>query len=136
MTATHPTLQWSETEPATEVLAGDQLDQLVDRLAAGARPDFPIAVRLQAHGCWVDILLGLPESFVYVNELTPRREYITVGDSHSEDVVSFYLLGQHHTEFERRHLIPLAAARRVLREFFETGRRASRSPLRDRSRGR
>lgn len=124
MTSTHPTVQWSETEPAAEVLTGDQLDQLIEQLAARAHPDFPIAVRLQAHGCWVDILLGLPESFVYVNELAPRREYITVGEVHGEDVVSFYLLGQHHTEFERRHLIPLATARRVLRQFFDTGRRS------------
>jgi hypothetical protein len=124
MTPTHPTLQWSETEPAAEVLTGDQLDRLVERLAAAARPDFPIAVRLHVHGCWVDILLGLPESFVNVNELAPRREHITVGDSDGEEVVSFYLLGQHHTEFERRHLIPLATARRVLREFFDTGRRS------------
>ena len=124
MTSTHPTLQWSETEPAAEVLTGEQLDQRLDQLARSARGDFPISVRLQMHGCEADILLGLPGSFVYVNELAARREYITVGDSRSEGVVSFYLLGQRHTEFERRCLIPLAAARRVLREFFDTGRRS------------
>ena len=71
----------------------------------------------------MDILLGLPESFVYLDEVNPTRYYITVGDSYTDGDVSFYLLGQHHTEFERRHLIPLATARRVLREFFDTGRR-------------
>jgi hypothetical protein len=125
MTSTQPTLQWSETEPAAAVLTGEQLDQLIDRIAAGARSDFPISVRLQVHGCEVDILLGLPESFVYVNEVTPRREFITVGDLYIDGGVSFYLLGQHHTEFERRHLIPVATARRVLREFFDTGRRSA-----------
>lgn len=53
------------------------------------------------------------------------RYFITVGDSDVDDVVGFHLLGQHHTEFERRHLIPTATARRVLREFFDTGQRPS-----------
>jgi hypothetical protein len=48
-----------------------------------------------------------------------------VGDSYADGVVSFHLLAQHHTEFERRHLIPLALARSVLREFLDTGRRSA-----------
>jgi len=123
MTTTTPTLQWSESEPPVEIRTGEQLDQLLDRLTATARPEFPISVRLQAHDCEADILLGLPESFVYLDEVSPTRYYITVGDSYVDGVVSFHLLGQHHTEFERRHLIPTATARRVLREFFDTGRR-------------
>ena len=123
MTATTPTLQWSESEPPAEIRTGEQLDQLLDRLTATARPEFPISVRLQAHDCEADILLGLAESFVYLNEVSQTRYYITVGDSYFDGVVSFHLLGQHHTEFERRHLIPTATARRVLRDFFDTGRR-------------
>jgi hypothetical protein len=125
MTSTYPTLQWAETEPAAEVRTGEQLDQLLDRLAASTGPDFPISVRVQTQGCEADILLGLPESFVYVTELAARRYCITVGDPCAAGVVSFHLLGQHHTEFERRHLIPLTAARRVLREFYDTGRRSA-----------
>jgi hypothetical protein len=123
MTTTTPTLKWSESEPPTEVRTGEQLDQLLERLTATARPEFPISVRLQAHDCEADILLGLPESFVYLNEVSPTRYYITVGASYVDGVVSFHLLGQHYTEFERRHLIPTATARRVLREFLDTGRR-------------
>lgn len=123
MTTTTPTLQWTESEPPVEIRTGEQLDKLLDQLTATARPEFPISVRLQAHDFEADILLGLPESFVYLNEVSPTRYYITVGDSHLDGVVSFHLLGQHHTEFERRHLIPAATARRVLREFFDTGRR-------------
>ena len=125
MTSTYPTLQWAENEPAAEVRTGEQLDQLLDRLAASAGPDFPISVRVQIQGCEADILLGLPESFVYVTELAARRYYLTVGDPCAAGVVSFHLLGQHHTEFERRHLIPLSAARRVLREFYDTRRRSA-----------
>jgi hypothetical protein len=125
MTTTTPTLQWSESEPPAEVRTGEQLDQLLDGLTATARSEFPISVRLQAHDREVDILLGLPESFVYLNEVSPTRYYITVGDSYVDGVVSFHLLGQHHTEFERRHLIPAATARRVLREFFDSGHRSA-----------
>ncbi|MHB0961390.1 MAG: Imm1 family immunity protein [Pirellulaceae bacterium] len=118
-TSTTPTLQWSESAPPVEVWTGAHLDQLLDQL----RPEFPISVVLYAHGCEVHLLLGLAESFVYFDEVSPTRYYITVGDSFVDGVVGFHLLGQHHTEFERRHLIPTATARRVLREFFETGQR-------------
>ena len=124
MTSAPPTLQWSETEAPAEVPTSEQLDQHLDRLAATARPDFPISVRLQVHDCEADILLGLAESFVCVTELPARRYYITVGDLYLDGGVDFYLLGQHHTEFERRHLIPQATARAVFREFFQTGRRS------------
>src|SRR5689334_23381810 len=125
MSSTQPTLQWSETEPPAEVLTSEQLDQLLDRLAATARPDFPISVRLQVHGCEADILLGLPESFVYVTEVAAKRYYITIGNLYVGGGVEFYLLGQHHTEFERRHLVPLPTARAVFREFFQTGGRSA-----------
>jgi hypothetical protein len=82
-------------------------------------------VRLQVHDCEADILLGLPESLVYVTVPAARREYVTVGDLYIDGGVDFYLLGQHHTEFERRHLVPLPTARAVFREFFETGRRSA-----------
>jgi Immunity protein Imm1 len=98
---------------------------LLDRLTAKAQSEFPISVRLQVHDCEADILLGLPESFVYLNEVGPMRYYVTLGDSNVDGVVSFHLLGQHHTEFERRHLIAAAIARQVLREFFDTGRRST-----------
>ena len=119
MTATAPILQWAQNVPPVEVRTGEQLDQLLDQL----RPDFPISVVLHAHGCKAHVLLGLPESFVYLDELGPTRYWITIGDSQADGVVSFHMLGQHHTEFQRRHLIPLATARRALREFFDTGRR-------------
>src|SRR5215471_2300377 len=106
MTTTTTTLQWAESKPPVTVQTREQLDRLVDEIAATAGPEFPISVRLQAHGCEADILLGLPESFVYLNEVSPKRYFITVGGSHVDGVIGFHLLGQHHTEFERRHLIP------------------------------
>ena len=101
------------------------LDELLDGLAAKARPDFPIAVRLHSHGCSVDLLLGLIQSFVYVDEPGPRRYYISVGDPQAEGATEFCLLGMHHTEWENRHLVPLATARRVVREFFNTSQRSA-----------
>ena len=89
----HATLQWSETEPATKVASGEQLEHLLDKLTETGRPNFPISVRLQVHSCEVDILLGLPESFVYVTEVAESRYYITVGDLYFHGIVSFHLLG-------------------------------------------
>jgi hypothetical protein len=123
--STQATLRWSEIEAAVEAETGERLDQVLDKLAAKAQPDFPISVRLHAYGCEADILLGLPESFVYITDAASWRYYITVGGLNIEGVVSFYLLGQHHTEFERRHLISADTARRVFREFFETGLRSA-----------
>ena len=82
-----------------------------------------MSVMLETRGFQAHILLGLPESFVYLDEVSPTRYFITVGDSYFDGVVGFHLFGKHHTEFERRHLIPTATARCVLREFFDTGQR-------------
>ena len=114
-----PTLQWSEQEPPAQVQTTEQLEQLLEQL----RPKFPLSVVLHAHASEAHLLLGFPESFVYIVDIDAKRYFITVGDA-VEGVVSFHLLGQHHTEFERRHLIPVPVARRALREFFETGRRS------------
>ncbi len=121
MAGTISTLQWAQSDPPAEIRTGEQLDQFLDQL----RPESPISVVLHAHGCEAHILLGLPESFVYIDEVSPTRYYITVGDSYVDGVVGFHMLGQHHTEFERRHLILLGTARRVLREFFDTGHRSA-----------
>jgi hypothetical protein len=116
------TLQWSQEEPAAEIETGEQLDELLDQLQAKCPSDLPTAAVLRVHDCETSILIGLQESFVYIDDIGKKRYYITVGDVSSGGVVTFYLLGQHHTEFERRHLIPLATARRVAREFFDSGR--------------
>jgi len=121
MAGTISTLQWAQSDPPAEIRTGEQLDQFLDQL----RPESPISVVLHAHGCEAHILLGLPESFVYIDEVSPTRYYITVGDSYVDGVVGFHMLGQQHTEFERRHLILLGTARRVLREFFDTGHRSA-----------
>ena len=125
MITTTPTLQWTANEPPIEVRTGEQLDQLLDRIALSCKPDHPVSVILQAHGFDAHILLGLPESFVYLDEVALSRHFITLGDARAAGVVGFHLLGKHHTEFERRHLIPAATARRVLREFLDTGGRST-----------
>ena len=84
MTTTTPTLQWAESVPAAEIRTGEQLDELLDQITAACRPGFPISVILQAHGFRVHILLGLLESFVYLDEVSPTRYFITVGNRWNE----------------------------------------------------
>lgn len=124
ITESNPTLQWSEAEQPARILNGEQLEQLLDELSASADPDAPTAVVLNAFNCDVHILLGLTESFVYVELTGQFRSYITIGDQNALGYFAFYLLSQHHTEFERRHLIPIAKARQVVREFYDTGHRS------------
>jgi hypothetical protein len=119
------TLQWSEKERSERILNGEQLEQALDRLHASADAEYPPAVVLRAFGCSVHILIGLVESFVYVDDADRYRYFVTIGNPDAEGVIGFYLLGEHHTEFERRHLIPISMARRVVREFYDTGHRSS-----------
>jgi len=46
-----------------------KLDTALDKIAADCHPGFPISVILQAHEFQASILLGLPESFVYLDEV-------------------------------------------------------------------
>jgi hypothetical protein len=125
MSQATPTIQWSEAEPPAAVYTGQQLEKLLEELTWKAHPEFPIAVRLRAHDCELDILLGMPESFVFLNSPTARQSFITVGNPDATGVVGFYLFGQHHTEFERRHLISFETAKRVLCDFLTTACRTS-----------
>jgi hypothetical protein len=51
---------------------------------------------------------------------------VTVGDLDADGVTTFYFMGSHHTEIQRRHLISATLARDATREFFDTARRSER----------
>jgi len=71
------------------------------------------------------ILLGVGQSFVYLDDLATHRSFITVGDLSAHGSVDFFLLGQHHTQFSRRHLIPYSIAREIVQELLLRGTRTS-----------
>lgn len=120
-----PILEWSAIQPRVELTTAEEFDHAIDTLAARAGGNRPSIVALYAHGHQVMLGLGLPESFVQIQEsgdpeATPAL--LTVGQATAEGTVAFYYLGSHETEIPRRNLIPQATARRLARQFLMTGK--------------
>jgi len=120
-----PILEWSQIQPRVELASGDDFDHAIDRLTARASTDHPSIVALYAHGHQVILGLGLPQSFVQIQEWDDPQfgpALVTVGDATASGEVAFYLLGSQHTEIPRRNLIPTPSARRLAKQFLETGK--------------
>ena len=49
------------------------------------------------------------------------QEWIPVVDESREGFTAFFLLGQHHSEFENRMLMPAEQAIRIAAEYYEFG---------------
>ena len=131
MIATESTLQWTEAEPPATISTRQELDQALHKVEARCNPEHPIIVALSVHGYEVGIGLGLPESFVNVKSWergTPESGLITVGDGRAKRGAVFFFLDKQRTEIAQRNLIPMALARQIVREFFETGRRSTSVP--------
>jgi hypothetical protein len=125
MTTPIGTLQYSRDDPAVEIHNARELDDWLDKLTHSCDKEYPAIFRLYTHGYQVEIGLGLPESFVQMEHESGLPPYfLTLGDTAAEGDVSFYLFGDHHVKFPRRHLIPIDLARRVVHVFFETGERS------------
>ena len=122
--STKAALYSSEHEPPAEVHDTAELDTQLDKIAASCLPDRPTIVDLQVHRHSVSFGLGLPETFVQIQSESGMPPYfITVGDSKAKGVVTYYLMGSHHTEILRRYHISSALGREIVREFFVTGER-------------
>jgi hypothetical protein len=71
--------------------------------------------------------LGRPESIVFFHRLRGEdgltEEWIPMGHEARPGYTPFFLLGEHHSEFENRSLLPTSDAIRALCEFFEHGTR-------------
>jgi len=120
-----PILEWSAIQPRVELSTMDDFDHAIDRLSARCTAERPSIVALYAHGHQVILGLGLPESFVQIQEGDDPHHgpaLVTVGDPTAHGEVAFYLLGSHLREIPRRHLIPTLTARRLARQFLESGK--------------
>jgi hypothetical protein len=118
-------VNWGKLAP---VAAVEELDAILDTVHRHSDPQRPVIAFLEfPHNCRVDIGLGAPESIVIIWPAWPQPDadtyYVTVNPARPEGTKWFWLHGAADTEFERRHLIPLESARRVVREFFRTGAR-------------
>lgn len=106
----------------------DALDWLLDALHRDCDPDHPTIESIEGlHGCRVDVGLGAPEAFVIIfPDQPPNSYYITSNPLPRLDgkrYEDFWLHGMGHTSVETCYLVPIATARRAVREFFLTGAR-------------
>jgi hypothetical protein len=118
-------LEWSAIQPRVELPTPADFDHAIDRLSARASAERPSIVALYAHGHQVMLGLGLPESFVQIQDSgDPENNpaLLTVGDAAADGVVAFYLLGSQQTDIPRRNLIPATTARRLARQYLTSGK--------------
>ena len=118
-------LEWSTIQPRVELATPADFEHALDRLSARASADRPSIVALYAHGHQVMLGLGLPQSFVQIQESgDPENSpaLLTVGDAAADGVVAFYFLGSQQTEIPRRNLIPSTTARRLAQQFLTSGK--------------
>jgi hypothetical protein len=123
-----PILEWSETQPRLELSNADELDHAIERLAKRYTSERPAIVALYAHGHQLILGLGLPDSFVQIRQWEGHETapiFATAGDPTATGNVVYYFLGSQETEIPRRHLVPIATARRLAKQFLESGTRSS-----------
>ena len=114
---------YSDAETPVDLQTVEDLDRFLD--GCEARSAVPVAVSVHAHGHRADILVGHARSLVHLAPDEAGSPYfITVGES-TPGLIDVWLHGQHHTQFEVRHLVAKEPAREAMREFFEAGTRSS-----------
>jgi hypothetical protein len=119
-------VQWSEADDDIEASNVDELEAALDRIAVQTSPEYPTIVIVMAHGYWVLFGLGRDESFLQFEPESGAPPYLaSLGDCGAVGVEAFYLMGSHHTEISRRHLIPATVARQILNEWVRTAIRPS-----------
>ena len=120
-----PILEWSETQPRLDLPSTEEFDHAIDRLSARCTESRPTIVAVYAHGHQLMLGIGLPQSFVQVQQWDDAHNQpalITVGDATASGQVAFYFLGSRHTEIPQRNLIPSPIARQLAKQFLESGK--------------
>lgn len=103
------------------------LDATLDEASAEARAagKLNIVLLTAPNRDWLTIVVGGEETVVGYNYgHGDPPYYVSAGQAQADDpVLTAYLGLEHHTEFPRRWVIPIAAGRQAAREFLTTGKR-------------
>jgi hypothetical protein len=102
----------------------DEVDELLDRIAQGARRDGrPQDVQVTVKGAGtLGIVVGTGWSGLsYVPADLDPPYMVSVGDDLSEEPVVFFVAGDHSSETLRRNTIGSQAARAAMRQFVAAG---------------
>ena len=94
--------------------APKHLSEILQRLASGEGKTVSVA----SLKCGQSVSVSDPGDKITLD----GPALVTVGDATASGEVAFYLLGSQHTEIPRRNLIPTSSARRLAKQFLETGR--------------
>ena len=118
-----PTLHCYDEKPAATIRTCLELDQALHKAELHYPIDHAVIVSLYSRGFHVEIGLGLTRSFVSIQRCEPQLgpRLITVGVAEADKEAVFFNLSGVRTEVLARNLLPASDARRILREFFNTG---------------
>jgi hypothetical protein len=117
------TLQWEEEVPPIEVTSREELEARLRELADQCVDRPIVAIVTMPDGSSGSIGLGREESIVFLHGARGvdgwTDEWIPVGREGRKGFTEFFLLGEHHSEFENRSFLPISAAIRAIGDFFE-----------------
>lgn len=114
--------------PRQERIEDQQLDDLLDRVDAVARRKCrPQDVQVTVEGAGtLGIVVGCEWSMLNHVPADRKPPYmVSIGRDPSDDPLTFYVEGDHHTETLRRNTISRDEARTAIRHFVATGQLSS-----------
>jgi hypothetical protein len=121
------TLQWAEKARPIEITSRSHLETRLREVARESVAHPILATLSMPDGSYGYIGLGREESIMFLHG--PRspdgwtEEWIPIGQEERKGFTEFFLLGEHHSEFENRSLLPIGDAIRAIGDFFEHGSR-------------
>ena len=112
----------TKQDQAIRVASREALDRLVVEVSEFVDAHGPFLVTFDCRGCTTYLGLTQSRGVVHIVPNPDAPPYmITVGDPTEDGVIAFMLHGEHHTEIEAKHLVPVADAWAAVRMFIETG---------------
>ncbi len=117
---------WCDSPPGESAVSGSaELRTELLRLHAD-QTGVPLLATVACHGLEIGVGLGAPESVVFVHRERDdgaRDEWVTIGERAATGVVDFLLHSNHHTQVERKHLVPAATAIEIVMALVRMGSR-------------
>ncbi len=118
-------LQCAEGEAGVPVTSRGDLEAKLAEFAREPSPHPVLAILSMPNGGSAYIGLRGADSVVFLHDPPGAdgliRQWIPVVDESREGFTAFFLLGQHHSEFENRTLMPAEQAIRIAAEYYESG---------------